>query len=109
MDIIAVYTILSVLAISLISFFGAVALAIHTSLGKSAMHFLVSFAAGALLGDVFIHLLPELAEEGVVIDTKPLERAKDVLLVLFLGADLVRILDTEEILAAVLLCEKIAE
>src|SRR3989344_1556427 len=65
MDTIAVYTITSVIAISMISFLGAVALAVHSSFGKSALHFMVSFAAGALLGDVFIHLLPELAEEGV--------------------------------------------
>ena len=32
--------------------------------GRRAFAFLISFSAGALLGDVFIHLLPELAEEG---------------------------------------------
>ena len=64
MDIIAVYTIVSVLAISLISFLGAVVLAVHSKFGSTALHFLVSFAAGALLGDVFVHLLPELAEGG---------------------------------------------
>jgi len=31
---------------------------------KNILIFMVSFAAGAMLGDVFLHLLPELAEEG---------------------------------------------
>jgi len=64
MTTIAIYTILSVLAVSLISFAGAVALAMTSRLSKSVIFFFVSFAAGALLGDVFVHLLPELVEEG---------------------------------------------
>ncbi len=58
------YAILSVLAVSLISFVGVLTLSLHSRFGKSILHFIVSFAAGALLGDVFIHLLPELAHEG---------------------------------------------
>lgn len=60
----ALYALLSVLAVSLISFVGVLTLSLHSRLGKSILHFIVSFAVGALLGDVFIHLLPELAEDS---------------------------------------------
>ncbi len=64
MNTVAIYSILSVIAVSLISFIGALTLVFNSRFGKSGVNFMVSFAAGALLGDVFIHLLPELAEEG---------------------------------------------
>lgn len=64
MTTIALYTILSVLAVSLVSFIGVLSLSLYSRLGKAAVFFFVSFAAGALLGDVFIHLLPELVEGG---------------------------------------------
>jgi len=58
-----VYTLASVLAVSLISLIGIFALKIEK---KKSMHtlliYLISFSAGALLGDVFLHLLPELVE-----------------------------------------------
>ncbi|MFH1649109.1 MAG: ZIP family metal transporter [Candidatus Woesearchaeota archaeon] len=52
-------TILSVLAVSLVSFIGALFLAMNPETLKKMVLFLVSFATGAILGDVFIHLLPE--------------------------------------------------
>jgi len=58
------YSIISVLIVGLISFVGVFILPIHTHSGKKALTFLITFSAGALLGDVFIHLLPELAEAG---------------------------------------------
>lgn len=58
------YTILSVLVVSLISLIGIVTLSINTKRLHKILLYLVSFAAGALLGDVFIHLIPELIEEG---------------------------------------------
>lgn len=58
------YAILSVVAVSLISLIGVFTISLHSRWGKSFLHYLVSFAVGALLGDVFIHLLPELAQEG---------------------------------------------
>ncbi len=58
------YAIISVLIVSLISFVGLLTLISRTHPKKKSLFFLVSFAAGALLGDVFIHLLPELADEG---------------------------------------------
>jgi zinc and cadmium transporter len=56
--------VLSVIAVSVISLIGAFALFFRSKLGDKTVKFLVSFAVGALLGDVFIHLLPELVEEG---------------------------------------------
>lgn len=54
---------LSVILVSLISFIGVFALSMNQrKLNKFLLYF-VSFAAGALLGDAFIHLLPESTEE----------------------------------------------
>jgi zinc and cadmium transporter len=57
------YSIVSVLIVSLISFSGALTLAIKREKLKNLIIYFVSFSAGALLGDVFIHLLPEVVEE----------------------------------------------
>jgi zinc and cadmium transporter len=56
--------ILSVLIVSLISFVGILTLITRFKAESKFLAFLVSFAAGALLGDVFIHLLPELAAKN---------------------------------------------
>lgn len=58
------YSILSVLLVSVISLLGGLTLVFKRNYLKSFLLFMVSFAAGALLGDVFIHLLPELIAEG---------------------------------------------
>lgn len=58
------YAILSVLGVSLISLAGLVSIPLHTRYGKGLLKFMVSFSVGALLGDVFIHLFPELAKNG---------------------------------------------
>jgi len=50
---------ISVTVVSLISFAGAISLALSHKRLQSMLILLVAFAAGALLGDVFIHLLPE--------------------------------------------------
>ena len=57
------YSIISVLIVSLISFSGALTLVIKKEKLKDLLIYFVSFSAGALLGDVFIHLLPEVVEE----------------------------------------------
>jgi zinc and cadmium transporter len=57
------YSIISVFLISLISFSGALTLAIKKEKLKDLLIYFVSFSAGALLGDVFIHLLPEVLKE----------------------------------------------
>jgi len=57
------YSLLSVFIVSLISFSGALTLSIKKEKLKNFLIYFVSFSAGALLGDVFIHLLPEVIEE----------------------------------------------
>ena len=57
-------TILSVFIVSLISFIGVFTLSIKSKSLKKILIYLISFSAGALLGDAFIHLLPEIVEES---------------------------------------------
>lgn len=57
------YVFLAILIISLISFIGALTVALAEPRLKRLLIFLVSFSAGALLGDTFLHLLPETIEE----------------------------------------------
>lgn len=59
------YTIASVLIVSIISFVGIITLSIKLDKLKKFLIYMISFAAGALLGDVFIHLLPEIIKEGI--------------------------------------------
>lgn len=59
-----IYTLVSVLLVSLVSLAGGMVLAFKQSALKGVLLFLVSFAAGGLLGDVFLHLLPEMIEEN---------------------------------------------
>jgi zinc and cadmium transporter len=60
-----IYSLASVAVVSLVSFVGAFTLAIDTEKLKGWLLYLVSFAAGALLGDVFLHILPEMSENGL--------------------------------------------
>jgi zinc and cadmium transporter len=55
--------ILSVFAVSMISLIVVLALWVSDKKLKKVFIYLVSFAAGGLLGDAFLHLLPEAAEE----------------------------------------------
>ncbi|MDD5290552.1 MAG: ZIP family metal transporter [Patescibacteria group bacterium] len=57
------YTFLSVIIVSLISFIGALSLALNPEKLKKITIFFVSLSAGTLLGDSFIHLLPEMVKE----------------------------------------------
>lgn len=57
------YAIMSVIIVSLISFVGAVAIMLTTERLRSLLLVLVGFGTGALLGDVFLHLIPEVVEE----------------------------------------------
>ncbi len=57
------YTVLSVLAISLIAFVGLFTISMKKDALNKILIYMVSFAAGALIGDAFIHLLPEVVEE----------------------------------------------
>ena len=58
----------SIFIISLVSLIGVVTLGIKTRKLESYLELMVAFAIGALLGDVFIHLMPELAAENFSIE-----------------------------------------
>lgn len=62
------YSLVSVLLVSLISLIGVITLSIKADRLKKILIYMISFSAGALLGDAFIHLLPELAEEGFTLN-----------------------------------------
>jgi zinc and cadmium transporter len=55
----AIYALVSVTIISLVSLVGIITLSIETSVLRKILIYVVSFAAGALFGDAFFHLLPE--------------------------------------------------
>jgi zinc and cadmium transporter len=61
-----IYTLVSVFLVSIASFAGLLVLTVKRHYLKAVLLFFVSFAAGAMLGDVFLHLLPELAHDGGV-------------------------------------------
>lgn len=57
------YSLVSVLIVSLISFVGLLTISIKVEKLKKILLYMVSFSAGALFGDAFIHLLPDVIEE----------------------------------------------
>jgi zinc and cadmium transporter len=59
-----IYSIASVIIVSLISLIGMFTLSVSMTNMRKILLFLVSFAAGALFGDAFIHLLPEAVESA---------------------------------------------
>lgn len=60
-----IYTIISVLIVSLVSLLGVFTLSLNRNkLYKSLIYF-VSFSAGTLMGDAFIHLIPEAFESSL--------------------------------------------
>ncbi|MDQ3951777.1 MAG: ZIP family metal transporter [Actinomycetota bacterium] len=54
----------SVAIVTAMSLVGAVGLQLRAEILQRALVFLVPFAAGALLGDAFFHIIPELSEGG---------------------------------------------
>jgi zinc and cadmium transporter len=54
------YTLISVVLVSLVSFVGVVSIGLREHWLRKTILLLVSFAAGALIGDAFLHLLPEI-------------------------------------------------
>ncbi|MBM3258050.1 MAG: ZIP family metal transporter [Candidatus Nealsonbacteria bacterium] len=58
------YILISTFSISLIAFVGAVILFLKEKLLDRILLILVSFAAGALIGGAFLHLIPEAIEEA---------------------------------------------
>lgn len=61
------YTLISILLISIISLLGITIFFTKQKHLPNILLFLISFSAGALLGDAFIHLLPEAMESGLEI------------------------------------------
>lgn len=57
-------TFLAVMIISAISFIGIAVFAVSESFIRRSLVYTVSLAAGVLLGEVFIHILPEITEEA---------------------------------------------
>lgn len=57
-----VYAFLSVLVVSLISLIGILSFGVNSSFLKKILIYMISFSAGALFADVFIHMLPEIVE-----------------------------------------------
>lgn len=62
---ISIYSGVSVLIVSLISFVGLFFLSISDKVLKIIIFVLVSFSVGALFGDAFVHLIPEAFGRGV--------------------------------------------
>lgn len=57
------YTLLSVFVISLLSLVGLLTISLKVDKLKQLLIYMISFSAGALMGDAFIHLLPHIVEE----------------------------------------------
>ncbi|MFH1284862.1 MAG: ZIP family metal transporter [Candidatus Peregrinibacteria bacterium] len=57
------FSLVSVAVVSLISLVGVLTLPVRAERLKNILIYMISFSAGALLGDAFIHLLPEIVEE----------------------------------------------
>ena len=62
------WTLVAVLAVSLVSLVGIVTLIGNGAFLRKALPFLVSFAVGALLGDAVLHILTELSATGGITD-----------------------------------------
>lgn len=58
------YSLLSVFVVSLISFVGVLGFAVKVENLRKILIFVISFSAGALFGDAFIHLMPEIVKEN---------------------------------------------
>ncbi|PJA48587.1 MAG: ZIP family metal transporter [candidate division SR1 bacterium CG_4_9_14_3_um_filter_40_9] len=69
MGTIRLYGIVSVLIVSSVSLIGIATIGIKIEELKKILIYLVSFSAGALMGDAFLHLLPESVETGFTIRT----------------------------------------
>ena len=60
MSIALIYSLISVSFVSLISLIGIFSITVNERKLKDILIFFVSFSAGAIFGDVFIHLIPEI-------------------------------------------------
>jgi zinc and cadmium transporter len=62
-----IYTLVSVLIVSLLSLLGLVAFPFGEEKIRNFLVWAVAFAAGTLLGDAFLHLIPQSYENGTVV------------------------------------------
>lgn len=60
-----IYALLSVVVVSLVSFVGVFTLSLNEERLRKNIFIFVSLAVGALLGDAFIHIIPEAFESGL--------------------------------------------
>src|SRR3989344_1523433 len=64
MGVVWLYSLVSVLIVSLVSFLGVVVLSIKAKKLKKILIYLVSFSTGALFGGAFFHLLPKIIDKN---------------------------------------------
>jgi zinc and cadmium transporter len=64
-----IYGTIAVLVVSLVSFAGVFFLSLKDNTFKKYISFFISLAVGALLGGAFIHLIPEIVESGIEIES----------------------------------------
>jgi zinc and cadmium transporter len=64
------YSLSSVLVVSLLSFSGALVLFLKKDALKNILLILVAFSTGALLGDAFVHLIPEAVRDAGELNTE---------------------------------------
>ena len=64
MNLVWIYSLLSVLIVSLVSLVGVLTLGIKIENLRKILIYFISFSAGALFGDAFFHLLPQLTKNG---------------------------------------------
>lgn len=61
MRVVWLYTLVSVFLVSLISFVGLITFGMKAERVRTLLIYFISFAAGALFGDAFFHIMPEIA------------------------------------------------
>ena len=64
-----ILSIISVIAVSLLSMIGIITLWVNDKTLKKVLLYLVSFSAGSLFGDAFIHLIPQAIETNASMTT----------------------------------------
>ena len=64
-----IYTFLSVIVVSLLSLIGVITLSLSKKLLNKILLLLVSLSAGVMLGDSFLHLIPQSSKTGLSINT----------------------------------------
>lgn len=64
MEITFFYSLLAAVSAGLVSLAGVMLLSLAIEKLRNIVYFLVAFAAGGLLGDIFFHLFPEMVEES---------------------------------------------